>query len=78
MTRDPNSVPDIAIGNDELGATLGDTIVCPVCGARHPIEHGTNPVTGQPSDLLQFYRCGGTSYLAGIGGRAIPPRRNAT
>lgn len=68
-------VPFMAVGNDELGAALGKTIKCPQCFKEHDITEGTvrDPVTGKqvPSDMLQFYKCGDTTYLAGIKGKRI-------
>lgn len=64
------SIPYIAVGNDELGDPLGATIVCPRCGQAHPIRLATD-AAGNPSQLLQFYECGTTMYLAGIRGYAI-------
>lgn len=30
--------PFVAIGNEELGAPLGESVVCPNCGKEHPSE----------------------------------------
>jgi hypothetical protein len=60
-----------AISNDELGPPLGSTISCPHCGQEHAIHHGERVLddgTREPSDILQFYKCGDTVYLAGIRG----------
>lgn len=60
----------IAFGKDELvGKPLvhaGDKIKCPRCGKRHKLEAGINTKTGKPSELLLFYRCGKSSYLAAV------------
>lgn len=68
-------IPMLAVGSDELGDYLGDTIKCPHCGEDHPIENGKekNPKTGEleKSTVLQFYKCGDKAYLAGIKGRSI-------
>ncbi|MFM2134466.1 MAG: hypothetical protein RL156_1747 [Bacteroidota bacterium] len=73
------SEPFIAIGNDELGGALGDTITCPTCGGEHVIEQsgpskylqsdGTWGVG--PAGLMQFYKCGEDTYVAGIGGKRL-------
>ena len=63
--------PVVAIGNDELGGPIGATVACPLCGARHPVEYGTDTATGLPSRLLGFYRCGEASYLCAIEGKTI-------
>ena len=63
----------LAIGNDELGDPLGDTVTCPECGADHAVIHAESidadgNVIGRGS--LAYYRCGDASYIARIGGRA--------
>lgn len=68
-----------AIGHDELGPPLNDTIKCPHCGADHAIENSgpsktissDGTVGVGPAGMLQFYRCGENLYLAGIQGRSI-------
>ena len=71
MPRRKRTAPYLAVGNEELGGPLGDTVVCPRCRKTHPVEHGTDARTGQPTTLLAFYRCGDRVYLAGINGRRI-------
>lgn len=64
----------LAIGNDELGEKLGDTIICPKCGEEHPIKFGKQEMpdgTWVETKLLSFYRCGDKSYLAGIKGQRV-------
>lgn len=69
----------LVVGNNELGGPLLDTIKCPRCGAEHAIEnslpgkiiHSDGRQEVGPSGMLQFYRCGGDLYLAGIKGRSI-------
>ena len=56
--------PFLAIGNEELGDMLGDTIACPRCGEKHAVEQSTPP-------KLQLYKCGDKAYLCGIGGKSI-------
>lgn len=62
MTR----IPYIAIGNDELEGRprvkAGDSFICPKCGGAHVLEDSDPP-------MLLFYKCGGETYLGGIGGR---------
>ena len=67
------TIPFLAIGNDELGDPLGDTVACQHCGAEHAVIHSESidadgNVIGRGS--LAYYRCGDASYFAGIGGRA--------
>lgn len=72
-------VPFVAIGNDELGKPVGESITCRVCGKQHVIEYGKSRQLRDdgtwteytPSKLLGFYRCGGQLYLASLGGRAV-------
>lgn len=62
----------LAIGADELGENLGDTIKCPHCKGKHPIEFGKKRQpdgTWEESRLLSFYTCGDKTYLAGVNGR---------
>jgi len=69
------SIPFMAVGNDELGDKLGETITCPRCGEPHRIECGKkfNPKTKEYelSNLLQFYNCGNKSFMCGLNGRKI-------
>lgn len=63
-----------AIGNDELGPPIGETVECPHCGGTHRVEYGEKVLkdgTKEPSRLLGFYRCGGHAYLCAIGGMSI-------
>lgn len=69
----------MAVGSNELGDRLGDTIVCKICGESHPIEqsepsrviHSDGTIETGPPGLLQFYKCGETAYIAGINGLAL-------
>jgi hypothetical protein len=66
-----SGAPFLAIGNDELGEPLGDTVTCPHCGETHAVVHaesidGFGNVIGRGS--VAWYKCGRTSYMAGIGG----------
>ena len=68
-----SGAPFLAIGNDELGDPIGDTVTCPHCGETHAVVHaesidGFGNVIGRGS--LAWYKCGDASYIAGIGGRA--------
>lgn len=58
------NTPFVAIGNDELGAPLGDTVTCPFCGEEHA-------VISSDKGSLQFFRHDGALYLCGIGGKAV-------
>lgn len=72
-------IPYLAVGSDELGPPLGETILCPECDELHPVEYGTSRTLqadgtwSKPvrSNLLGFYKCDGTLYLAGVNGREI-------
>jgi hypothetical protein len=63
--------PYLAVGNEELGGPLGETVVCPRCRKTHPVEYGADAQIGQPTAPLAFYRCGDQVCLAGINGRRI-------
>ena len=65
----------LAVGNDELGDEIGDSIKCPHCGKQHLVEYGQKQLadgTWMESRTLSFYKCGDESYLCAINGRAIP------
>ena len=74
-----DSEPFIAIGNDELGDPVGDTIRCDKCGGEHPLEYGTSRTLQddgtwsepKPSRLIGFYKCGGDTYLGSLNGRSV-------
>lgn len=70
--------PYVAFGNDELAASpvlhIGDVIICPRCGESHLVEGGKNRETGEISNVLLFYNCQGTSYLAGVAGKNVMRR----
>jgi len=67
-------IPWVAYGNDELKERLGkdDKILCDKCGEEHGIILGTNPDTGKETDMIMAYKCGGVTYLCGVGGKIIP------
>lgn len=72
-------LPFVAIGNDELGEPVGESIKCRVCGEQHAIEYGKIRTLRDdgtwteytPSKVLGFYRCDGRTYLASLDGRAV-------
>ena len=72
-TSKMTSEPMLAVGTEELGKTLGDTIRCNHCGKEHRIEYGQQIMadgTRVPHKGLSFYRCEDTTYwLASSGGR---------
>ena len=75
-SKSQEEIPFVAFGNDELDAapTLGDTIICDMCGKEHKIEYGkkvNEDGTKSPSKLLAYFKCGDKSYLAGINGKDI-------
>lgn len=79
-----NGIPMLAVRNSQLGEKLHDTIECPHCGVEHNIENSgpsttidiDGTVSQGPAGLLQFYKCGKETYLAGIEGKALPVRRS--
>lgn len=67
LGRSPDAqpvVPMVAFGNAEIEAApmLGATHKCRRCGGMHPVED---------VDPLQFIKCGETSMIVGIKGRAV-------
>ena len=67
-----SDTPFLAIGTDELGGAIGETIAFPHCGGAHDVQHSeaidaNGNVIGRGS--LSWYKCGDTAYIAGIGGR---------
>lgn len=68
-------IPFIAVGNDELGEQVGETIICKQCGQHHAIEYGDKILpdgTKEPTKLLAFYTCGKVTYLCAINGMLLP------
>ena len=67
------------IGDDELGALarVGDRIACPRCGAAHALAHERGHGRGDVDGGVPVYRCGSTSYLAGVGGYLVSVLRHA-
>ena len=70
-----------AIGNDELkeAPKLEGTIICNHCGEEHIVkdsEPGTKAdgTVAENSTTLQYYTCGGKTYLAGINGKDVRRR----
>ena len=64
----------LAIGNEELKGELKSHIDCSNCGNSHPIEYGDEIMkdgTKRQTKILAFYKCGDSTYLAGINGRSI-------
>lgn len=67
-----SSIPFLAVGNDELGGPVGESVKCPHCGRKHPVVYGERILpdgTREPSRTLAFYECKGKTYLHGIDGR---------
>lgn len=65
----------LAIGNNELGAEVGETAQCPHCGTAYHVEYGVDAETGLPTNIIGFVRCGSDSYLVAVGGREYQPRK---
>lgn len=63
----------LAIGNGELKILLGDTVKCR-CGEEHPIQEsrGKDSHGNDIDTVMQWYRCGDKSYMAGLNGLALP------
>ena len=61
----------MAIGNDEIARApaLGKSIKCGLCGKRHQVKDSVDS-TGVKG-TLQFYKCGGKTYVAGMCGKDI-------
>ncbi len=53
----------------------GDDLDCPHCGGTHAAEAGGDPDTGGTSEMLLFYHCGQTMYLAGVAGKNVTDAR---
>jgi len=51
----------LAIGNDELGAKIGNTCHCHVCGKTHKVHSWEGK--------LQTIKCGTDHYLVGVDGK---------
>jgi hypothetical protein len=67
-------VPYIGFANttlDKIEETVhdGDSIKCSKCGGSHKLEAGT--ANGVKNELLLFYTCGDSSYLAAVSGKLI-------
>ena len=66
-------IPFLALGPEELSGPethAGALLLCPHCGGEHPLE-GALDGEGNPTELLLFYRCKGTTYLAAVKGKLI-------
>ena len=64
----------IVIGNEELIKPIGKQVTCKNCGELHDIEYGDEVLADgskKRCNLLAFYSCGDTVYLAGISGLEI-------
>ena len=70
-------VPFTTFGPDEIGGSLPQMISCEMCGCDHEIEDSISTTTDEAGNkvtkkgTLQFFRCGGETYLVGIQGRSI-------
>lgn len=74
MTSISKETPFIAFGPEELSGPethVGAMFACPHCGGQHPLESALDS-EGNPTELLLFYRCKDTTYLAAIDGHLIP------
>lgn len=67
----------IAFGNDELNVApplhKGEAILCPHCGQDHIVAGAINS-EGEETEMLLFYQCGDTTYLAGIDSKNVMAR----
>lgn len=64
----------LAIGKNELGQVLTDTIICPHCQQEHSVEL-SKTMDGKPGSL-SFFKCGDNTYLCGIEGQSIMHKFN--
>jgi hypothetical protein len=71
------SVPFVAFGNGELTEPAPWTVHCQECGEFH-VVHDSVGITTHPDGskhetkgTLQFYKCGDTTYLAGVMGKSV-------
>jgi hypothetical protein len=62
----------LAIGKNELGEELSNTIECPHCSKEHKIFY-SKTLEGKKGSL-SFYKCGEDSYLCGIEGKSVMDR----
>jgi hypothetical protein len=67
------STPYIGFSDETLknqpNVYKGDIIICPNCGGKHILECGQKKQDDgsmQDSDILLFYRCGDSTYLAAV------------
>lgn len=62
------STPYIGFDNQTLNSLpsihSGEKIICPHCGKEHEVIDSDPP-------MLQFYKCGTITYLAGIKNRQV-------
>lgn len=62
-----SEVPYIGFGNDTLARQpdlkAGDLVDCPICKGKHEVFDSKPP-------MMLFFRCGDTSYLAGMKGKS--------
>jgi hypothetical protein len=56
----------VAIGNDELGESVGVRVRCGRCNEWHDVASSSG-------NLLQFVRCGDATFVVGIRGHHIRP-----
>jgi len=64
----------LAVGNDELGAVIGEYAKCPHCGQSKLVEYGKEVLadgTKVPSKMLGFVNCEKESYLVAIDKKEI-------
>lgn len=56
----------VAIGNDELGESVGVRVRCDRCNEWHDVASSSD-------NLIQSVRCGDTTFVVGIRGHRIRP-----
>ncbi len=72
--REKYEVPYVAIGNDELGASVkkGDLVRSDSDNLQGYLDHGTDMNTGKESTIMGFVSVkGGASYLVSIQGKLL-------
>lgn len=79
MGTDPQGIPFIAVGNDELSEMIGSHIKCYRCHKEHPVKYGEKVLpdgSRKPSQDLGFVRCDldNNLYLVSIMGKIWKPQ----
>ena len=69
-----NGTPFVGFDNETLNRQprirKGDVVECPHCGGEHIAQAATNE-DGSESELILFYSCGESTYIAAVAGRLV-------